>query len=60
MISQYAGIKISDSEFLLNHKQKRGFIIRIKEEYLYYSIFKGHFEELEKFDLLGFINMTNS
>lgn len=60
MISQYAETKISDSEFLLNRKLKNGFIIRSKEEYLYYSIFKEHFGELENFDLLGFTNITNS
>lgn len=31
MIFQYAGIKISDSEFLLNRKQKRDLLLELKK-----------------------------
>ncbi|MEM2144413.1 MAG: asparagine synthase-related protein [Candidatus Jordarchaeaceae archaeon] len=54
LLQEYSESKISDFEFQSNRKLKSGFLIRTKEEYLYYKIFEEHFGKLNNFNWLGF------
>lgn len=53
LLSEYANQKISDYDFNKEKKLKNGWLLRSKEELLYYKIFKEHFGELENLDWMG-------
>jgi len=57
LLAEYAERKISDSEFNNNRQPDNGIKLRTKEEYLYYSIFKEHFGEIEDLSFLGFTDI---
>lgn len=52
-LEEYANSVISDRDFQLNRSLNNNWIINTKEEYLYYSIFKAHFGDLENLNWMG-------
>jgi asparagine synthase (glutamine-hydrolysing) len=53
VLSQYAEEKISDSDFLRRRSLKNGWILRTKEELLYYRIFRQYFGEVYDLSWMG-------
>jgi asparagine synthase (glutamine-hydrolysing) len=53
ILSQYAEEKISDADFLKKRNLKNGWLLRTKEELLYYRIFRQYFGEVHDLNWMG-------
>jgi asparagine synthase (glutamine-hydrolysing) len=53
LISEYAGMQVSDSDFERERTLPNGWVINTKEELLYYRIFEEHFGRIEDLSWMG-------
>jgi asparagine synthase (glutamine-hydrolysing) len=53
LLSEYAETQVSDYDFRHQRRLENGFIIRTKEEMMYYRIFRRHFGDFADLDWMG-------
>lgn len=53
LISDYASVKVTDSDFKAERNLDNGWTLRTKEELFYYRIFKEQFDEIKNLDWMG-------
>lgn len=53
LISDYASVKVTDSDFKAERNLENGWTLRTKEELFYYRIFKEQFDEINNLDWMG-------